>query len=68
MMLNTNFLGFVQNELPDGCVVHHDEPSLPVLLLRAAGLLLVSRVLPDSQLSARPQYAGLLLFIFFKLY
>ena len=55
----TIFVGVIQDELPDLCAVHHYEPALPVLLLRAPDLLLVSGVLPDPQLSARPQHAGL---------
>ena len=58
-MCVTNFVGVVQDELPDVCAVHHDEPALPVLLLRASDLLLVSGLLPDPQLSARPQHAGM---------
>ena len=58
-----NFSGFVQDELPDVCVVHHNEQALPVLLLRAPCLLLVSDLLPDPQLSTRPQYAGLYIFL-----
>ena len=55
----TNIVGLVQDELPDVCAVHHDEQTLPVLLLRAPDLLLVSGFLPDPQLSSSPQHAGL---------